>query len=113
MPWTVIKNPEEFPVKFCMMAETGRRVYGAFNLMGVATYRYASRGGWCSLLRNGDRWRIGEHRGGNIPHLPIFEGTAWEVAEWIAVNANVMRTRDGLFLNSWVFPFDYREDGHG
>ena len=57
MGWTACKNDNAFPVKFCLMEKTGPRIYGAFNLMGISTYRYS---GWCGLLRNGDRWRIGE-----------------------------------------------------
>lgn len=105
MAWTVCKNDNAFPVKFCLMEKTGPRIYGAFNLMGISTYRYS---GWCGLLRNGDRWRIGEYHG-TAPHTPIFEGTAWQVAEWIAVNANagVSGPPDARV---WVFPFDYKGD---
>lgn len=107
--WRVIKDPDTFPIKFCLMTEQGQREMGVFNLMGIATYKYTSPPQWCSLLREcgTGRWRIGKHVG-NGPHQPIFEGTAWEVAVWVAVHANMYGT--GKDAPAWVFPFDYKED---
>lgn len=112
MTWEVVRDPKAFPIRFCLMAGTGYREYYISNLLTLAIHKY---GGLPVLLREGNRWRVGSADswgvGQSCPaYSSLCSGSAWDVAVWVAEQVNIMRTRNGVYTNAWVLPYDYRED---